>query len=458
MVVSKAKKYPLPDLVSHNCGNCHLVPRPTSLSQEVWVNSILPRMSAYFKWSGSSNKFPYANRAFYNQSGVLPMNDQIWSDILDYYAKYGLDTIIRRPTSTLPIQSYFKETAVDFSPLLPMTTAIGHTSDGRIVVAHHREISYLTNTFEINKTVSVHSEVTQLLTDPGSHDLWILESGKLDPHEGAYGRLIQYSIAQDEQIILVDQLKRPVFIYPKDEEVYISEFGFITGRLSKHSLGNKEQAAVIHSLPGTYKISEAQLSRDQPKELVFSISQAQEGVYRMNKEHALDPLLRFPPEFGLSDLDIDDLDGDGLDDLLITNGDNADYSIVPKAYHGVRIYRNSGDGAFELSFFYPLYGATQARTIDADGRNQKDIIVSCFFSEYAEERIILLIHTGIGAEYDAYRFEQSTYGKWMVMHTADVNSDGKADVMLGSYTGGPMTGQVENSAKKVDLLILLNKN
>jgi hypothetical protein len=49
-------------------------------------------------------------------------------------------------------------------------------------------------------------------------------------------------------------------------------------------------------------------------------------------------------------------------DIITAHGDNADYSNIPKAYHGIRIHINSGNNKFaENSFtlFMELPGCWQ---------------------------------------------------------------------------------------------------
>ena len=70
-------------------------------------------------------------------------------------------------------------------------------------------------------------------------------------------------------------------------------------------------------------------------------------------------MLRFSPVYGTSWFEMIDYDGDGDDDIVTVNGDNADESYVLKPYHGLRIYLNDGNNHFEEKYFYPFYGATR---------------------------------------------------------------------------------------------------
>ncbi len=93
-------------------------------------------------------------------------------------------------------------------------------------------------------------------------------------------------------------------------------------------------------------------------------------------------LLRFPQVIGSDYLELQDLNGDGLANILISNGDNWDYSAVLKPYHGYRIYENKGDGRFEEAWFYPHYGAAKAMTVDIYDDGDLDLATIAFFDEW----------------------------------------------------------------------------
>src|SRR5690606_23617896 len=90
-------------------------------------------------------------------------------------------------------------------------------------------------------------------------------------------------------------------------------------------------------------------------------------------------ILKFSPVYGSSWFELGDFNGDGLTDILYVNGDNADYSITLKNYHGIRIFENKGKNRFEQAWFFPLYGATKARAADFDGDGDLDIAAIAYY-------------------------------------------------------------------------------
>ena len=132
-----------------------------------------------------------------------------------------------------------------------------------------------------------------------------------------------------------------------------------------------------------------------------------------------------------------DFNGDGYQDILVTNGDNRDYSPIDKPYHGIRIYLNDGNAMFKESFFYPMYDCGKAMTRDFDGDGDLDIIGAALYSEYTEKRnakesVVYLENKG-GLNFAPSYMEVPIHGNWLTMEVGDFNKDAKLDVMLGTY-------------------------
>ena len=92
---------------------------------------------------------------------------------------------------------------------------------------------------------------------------------------------------------------------------------------------------------------------------------------------------RFPPERGSSSMQVLDFDGDRALDLLVTAGDNADFTPVFKRGHGIRLYLGDGRGGFRLALFHCLDGAYGAVAEDFDADGDRDIAAVAWFADYS---------------------------------------------------------------------------
>jgi hypothetical protein len=81
-------------------------------------------------------------------------------------------------------------------------------------------------------------------------------------------------------------------------------------------------------------------------DVIAGYGQALEGVFCFKNfgdgKFETIPFIEFHPLYGLSDLNVQDINQYGFEDLILSNGDNADLSPLLKPYHGIRIYYGDG--------------------------------------------------------------------------------------------------------------------
>ena len=154
-----------------------------------------------------------------------------------------------------------------------------------------------------------------------------------------------------------------------------------------------------------------------------------------------------------------DFNKDGFQDILLTNGDNWDYSAILKPYHGVHIYLNDGQDNFKEAWFYPMYGTSKAVARDFDNDGDLDIAAISFYNDLdlPEQGFIYLENQG-GFHFKAHSTPEAASGKWLTMEVGDFDKDGDEDIVLGSYfqTIGEMTKLVFKGVESFPQLLILS--
>ncbi|HWY36556.1 MAG TPA: VCBS repeat-containing protein, partial [Nitrosopumilaceae archaeon] len=205
----------------------------------------------------------------------------------------------------------------------------------------------------------------------------------------------------------------------------------------------KFQHHVIRPVPGAIKAYIQDYNHDGLPDLWVLFAQGDEGIFLFTNlghgKFSEQKVLRFPPIYGSSYFELDDFNHDGYPDILYTCGDNADYSQVLKPYHGVYIFLNDGQNHFTQKYFFPINGCYKAIARDFDGDGDLDIAAISFFADYArqpEEGFVYLENKG-NFEFQPFTLPEAKSGRWLTMDAADLDGDGKIDIVLGNFSIGP---------------------
>jgi hypothetical protein len=395
------------------------------------------------------------------QAGIFPSKPIIdsiaWAKITAYYLQNAPDKAKAQP-SERPVPTAltgFKPVSLRFEKnRTPLTTLIrfnAQTGDlfvgdaGGILRRFDPQLNLL-------DSMRTESPPVDLVIGPAGESLLVL-IGVMTPNDLATGKIVRLGRGEKlaVQDTLLQNLVRPVGAAMDDldadgrPDVVVCNHGNYTGSLSWYNQLDipSQKAAVLKASPGYRKVVVRDLDRDGKPDLVALTGQGSEGISafynRGEGRFEEQALLRFPPMYGSSYFQLIDFNGDGYEDILYTNGDNADYSITLKSYHGVRIFLNNGSNSFREAWFFPLHGATQAEARDFDGDGDPDIAAIAYFPDYqgAPEEGFMYFRNDGNLGFIPQTLPNASKGKWLVMETGDFDGDGDADIALGSFLFAP---------------------
>ncbi len=462
-------------LARRYCGSCHVFPDPILLDKTTWYKSVLPQMAFrmgldYSLLSTISNDDQAEVISTLPGKAMVSQSD--WEAIQDYYLKNAPDTLFA-PSVDIKTEIKQFDGEVYKLPGFPMTTFVQpDTINNKIYVG-----SRLKKLYRLNHRLDV--EDSFMLKSPPSDlhfskqgDLTLLLMGIMDPNDQALGEISTLNQNNRSWSTIIDSLKRPVNFEISDldndglDDIVVCAFGNYSGALLAYkNLGDgKYQKYVLQNLPGARKIIIRDFDNNGTPDILALLSQGDEKIILLlnqgNFNFRLNTLLSFPPVYGSSFFDVADFNNDGKPDILYTNGDNADYSMILKPYHGVRIFLNNGKNEFSESWFYNMHGASQALARDFDGDGDLDIAAISFFPDFKnhpEHGFIYFENTG--TDFIPQVTPLAAAGRWLTLEAADIDHDGDEDLMLGALdfnSGVPEKLWKTWSNDQVSILLLRN--
>jgi hypothetical protein len=454
-------------LAKQYCGSCHSFPDPKLLDKETWEKGVLPQMA--FRMGMDYSLISSISKADQLEAlKVIPENPMLSNE--------EAPDSLTVPTQiiTKAIQQF--EVTPFRLPVLaaPLITLVStDTLNSKIYLGNRYSKLYQLNTkFMLEDSIQLSSPPSNMLFRKNENPLLLL-MGIMDPNDQAKGELAQLKLSDHTFSKLIDSVKRPVHFEEVDlnrdnlKDYVICGFGNYTGALLAYeNLGNgKFKKYYLQTLPGARKVIVKDFDKNGLMDIMALMSQGDEKIILLlnqgNFNFRITTLLRFPPVYGSSYFDIADFNNDGKFDILYTNGDNADYSIILKPYHGVRIFLNDGNNQFNESWFYPMHGASQAIAHDFDRDGDLDVAAISFFPDFEkhpEQGFIYFENSG--KEFIPQITTLASSGRWLTMNAADYDNDGDKDILLGSLnfaSGVPLEIQQRWIKEKTSLLVLRNK-
>lgn len=456
------------------CSSCHQFPEPALLDKKTWTKKVLPEMAFRMGVDLSQlfnlpqNDYPFVSETLPNSPMLSPED---WEAIVRYFEREAPDTILVEAPAPTTALTQFKVEAITLpaSNRFPMLSLLQvDTIRKRIFTSNRSNWLHQWNySFEAIDSVQLGSPVSSIALLP---EPVFAAMGIMDPNDQPAGALLKLTDGKPHPII--DSLKRPVFVAAADfnqdnlTDYVVCNFGNYGGELIiLENLGDKNfQRHILSPLPGARKVIVRDFNNDGLPDVLAQLTQGDEQISLFtnggNFRFKITTLLRFPSVYGSSYFDIIDFDKDGHFDILYTNGDNADYSIILKPYHGVRIFLNDGKNQFTENWFHYMPGCSWAVARDFDMDGDVDLAAIAFFPDFkrAPEQSFIYFENQQG-KLVPNTTPLATGGRWLIMETVDIDADEDEDIMLGAlnFNNGVPAPIVEGwKANPVSILLLRN--
>ncbi|MEL6844743.1 MAG: VCBS repeat-containing protein, partial [Bacteroidota bacterium] len=383
------------------CASCHQLPEAGDLDQTTWQESVLPRMRYFVGLDQVDPQYPPdwweagAGGEMVQKARIFPqealMSEEQW-DILEEY--FLSQAAVKLPKPKLDLSdslSLFTANILAFRPASPATTYLQIRPEGGLAFgeANTQRLYLLDQKLEVQQAANTREGLVHLHESPAAYYLTVM--GQFSPTDASEGFIMALSKQAGQAKVILPNLQRPVHTEYADldgdglQDLLVSEFGKWTGGLSwwKGKADGSFEDRPLRPVSGAIQAFARDLNGDDRLDVIALFGQGAEGVFAFWNQgdgtFRSEQLLYFSPSYGSASMQLLDWDQDGRLDILVCNGDNADYPPIVKPYHGLRLWHNQGEGRFAERFSLPLPGAYQAEVADFDEDGDLDIAAISFF-------------------------------------------------------------------------------
>ena len=283
----------------------------------------------------------------------------------------------------------------------------------------------------------------------GDLDLLVAEMGQIYPSNAKIGTVsVLLNEGDDgfEHRVLLDGVARVTDVQPGDfdgdgdVDLAVGQFGYDQGEIRwMENQGDLTfESHQLLALPGTIHVPVADLDGDGDLDIAALVSQTWEQVYVFegDGEGGFEPHIVYGAtneDFGSSGISLADLDADGDEDIIYTNGDAFDYvPSLPRPWHGVQWLENRGSLDFAYHRLADFPGAYSAKAADAEGDGDLDVFLVSMFADWNDPNAASIAWLeNDGSQSFTLRVIDSEPTHLVVLETGDLDADGRVDLVTG---------------------------
>ena len=457
----KGNDHPGLALARVQCVRCHSLPRPQQLPRDTWP-FVLTWMVNYL---GYTNTYmPFGNNV---EASLIPpqplVSEADFQAIAAYYLLYApmAQELSPREGRSQPAGDRFvaRNPGLEIPPSEVVTLVEFDEGQGQFLIgrAGAKTFQVFDREGTLLRSETLSSEPVGVNLTEGGLRLTVMGDFMEDLRRGQVLDIASTSGRDSEVTIVVDGYHRLTESHSNDldgddeKDLLLVGFGAgVSGRVSirwgeRGALSPAETVLIDYS--GALNAVIHDFNDDGEKDLMILTAQSkQELLLFLNqgrREFERRLIRQDEVGFGANHFVLDDLNQDGLVDVVLVNGNNMEIKNAPlKPYHGVRVLENQGGMTFREVFFYPMYGALKAVVADFDRDGDRDLAAIAFYPNWSiadPETFVWLENKGEYA-FEAWGLPVADAGRWISLGAGDVNEDGWVDLILG---GGYVTHGVD---------------
>lgn len=287
------------------------------------------------------------------------------------------------------------------------------------------------------------------LDSDGDLDLVVAVLGSVYPTDERVGQVVwlENDKGTFRNHVLLDDVRRVSHIQAGDldgdgdVDLAVAVFGFHHGEVLW--LENRGQGRfrdhLLFTSQGPSHVPIGDFDADGDLDIVALISQDHEEVWAFENRgrgefvpRRLHGFLNF--DLGSAGLLSADLDKDGDLDLILSAGDNLEFSAhYPQPWHGCLWLENKGGWQFQPRRLGAIGGAYASAVADVNGDGANDVVVACMFNDWRKPgaaSLVLLENDGRNTFTPKMLADRPIH--LVTVAVGDLDGDGSADIVAGS--------------------------